>query len=108
MSLIPLRWYYRFQRDFVEKIEYDSGTNRFIFTQRSFFGAFKAKQIPVQNVLYTDDELLNKAEINYINTETLETYNIMYKNAWINKPLFSYLLRQNIQTGVYDSKRTTS
>jgi hypothetical protein len=47
ISFIPSRLYYRFCRDFVEKIDYDSKENAFKLTQRTLLGSFRHNTVPV-------------------------------------------------------------
>ena len=92
-----VRFYRRFQHNFVESVVYNTQTKNFTLTRRGFLlGTRHTQEVPKNELLYTEDEYLNKRNINYINMKTLDLYAIGYKNAWINKELFSHLISQRI------------
>jgi len=43
-------------------------------------------------LLFTNDKALNKRNNNYLNLQTLDTYQIGYDYAWKNKALLSHVL----------------
>jgi len=96
-SIGRVRFYRRFQQNFVESVIYNTQTKDFTITKRNFlFGSRNVQKVPKNELLYTEDEYLNKRQINYINMKTLDLYAIGYKNAWRNKELFSHLIAQRI------------
>ena len=94
-----IKYYRDFQRYFVESIVYHTKDKSFTITKRGFlFGNKIPKKVPRNELLYTEDEFLNKKRINYINMRTLELYCIGYKFAWKNQDLFSHVISQRIRS----------
>ncbi|KAL4470487.1 hypothetical protein ABPG74_012098 [Tetrahymena malaccensis] len=90
--------YRRLQKSFVDKIVYDTTTQMITLTKRTFYGKRFDQELNPALLLFTNDKALNMRNINYINMETLETYQIGYDYAWKNKALFSHILEQRIET----------
>lgn len=96
--LIRMQLYRKFQRNFVEKIVYNTQRQEFTFTMRNIVAKKYPKVVHKNALIYTQDEVLNAMNINYINMENLECYLIGFKFAWVNQELFSHLLDQKIKS----------
>ena len=86
---------------FVQKIVFDPKQKKFEITKRGFFGGLRTQDVNVDDMMYTQDQNLWALDINYINMETKECYSIPFLNAWKNKELFSYLIRQNVHGDIH-------
>ena len=93
-----IKHYHNFQQFFVQSIKYNTQDKSFTMMKRQFlFGTKKIIKVPKNELLYTEDEVLNRKRVNYINMRNLDLYSIGFKNAWKNKELFSYLISQRIK-----------
>jgi hypothetical protein len=94
-----IKYYRNFQKYFVESVVYHTKDKSFTITKRGFLiGNKYSRNVPRSELLYTEDEHLNKQRINYINMKTLDLYCIGYKFAWKNQDLFSHLISQRIRS----------
>ena len=87
----------RFQKNHVERIIYHTNEKKFTLVKKTFFGGEKNVVVHKNNLMYTQDESLNRKNVNYINVENLETYKIGFVYAWKEKELFAYLIGQNVK-----------
>ena len=94
--IMRLKSYRDFQKYFVDSIVYSTANKKFTLTTRSFFGLRKISEFEKPGLLFTEDQYLNRKNINYINLETLDCYMIGYDYAWKNKALFTHLISQRI------------
>lgn len=84
--------YRRYQKSFVDKVMYDTTTKLVTLTKRSLFTLPYEQTMNPGMLLFTNDKALNKRNINYINMQTLDTFQIGYDYAWKNKALFAHVL----------------
>lgn len=98
LTYMLILWRWRIVRKLhIEKIVYHTDEKKFSLYQKSFFGKSFSIKIHKNNLLFTNDPMLNKKGINFINMENLALYKIGYVYAWKEKALFAYLIGQNIK-----------
>lgn len=86
-----------FRKHHIEKIIYHTDEKKFSLYKKGFFGRSFPIKIHKNNLLFTNDPIINKNGINFINMENLDLYKIGYVYAWKEKALFAYLIGQNIK-----------
>ena len=77
----------------MERVIYSTATKKLTLVKRNFFGLKYKEEIAKDKLLFTSDRYLNAKNINYINIDTMEGYQIGYVYAWKNKELFTHLLQ---------------
>lgn len=98
LCYILILWRWRmFRKLHIEKIVYHTDEKKFSLYKKTFFGKSFSIKIHKNNLLFTNDPMLNKKGINFINMENLDLYKIGYVYAWKEKALFAYLIGQNIK-----------
>lgn len=109
LLMIPLTTrYVRWCRTFVEKVVYKPEDKEFLIYRRNPFGGQYITIVKAARLVYTSDPQLNKKLINYINMDTLETYSIIYKNAWQHFDFFSFIIKQNAKRDLTTQDRSTT
>ena len=98
-ALGRFKYYRDFQKFFVEAVNYNTKDKTLIIVKRRYLTGRKYSQIIQKHeLLFTDDDYLNRKNVNYIHMKTLELYCIGYKYAWVNQELFAYLISQRIKS----------
>ena len=93
-----IKYYRNFQQNFVQSVMYNTKDKEFTLLKRGFlYGKKYYEKVSKGDLMYTEDAVLNKQRINYINMKNLNLYCIGYKYAWKNKELFSHLIAQRIK-----------
>lgn len=98
----------KWHRIFVEKVIYKPEEKEFLIYRRSLLGDQYITNVKAEHLVYTSDAQLNKKLINYINMTTLETYSIIYKNAWHHFDFFSFIIKQNAKRDLMTQDRSQS
>lgn len=88
--------YFRFLAQTPMKITWDTEKEVFRFTMRSLYWKKFDIVIKKGHLIYTEDKVLRKKLINYIDMKTMRPFSIIYREAWKNKALFSHLLEQRL------------
>ena len=108
--VVPI-WYYIWSdynlyiSSFVEKVVYDGSSKKFEIYKRDAMGNHKIETVDCTDIIFTNDEQLNRKYINYINRKNYETYSIIYKYAWLNIDMFSFLVKQNVRKSLFTDNR---